>query len=136
MTAEDSYTGAEYFDDHKDEIKEARDERTPGDLFDDWRQDQMAAEMDPARAEPHPRVSTEELAEMCANIEANVGWYGPPSQADNAYLDLRDEREETARLRAEKDAVYAERNQVVLALARFYPHGWGIDPEEPDWRVL
>lgn len=34
------------------------------------------------------------------------------------------------------DAVYAERNRLVIALAKHYPHGWGKDPAEPDWPVL
>lgn len=82
-----------------------------------------------ATAEPHPRVSTEHEHEwdsefMCTVCDHNAVWA------------FEAEREETARLRAEKDSAYAERNKVVLALARFYPHGWGIDPDEPDWRVL
>lgn len=43
---------------------------------------------------------------------------------------------EIARLRDEKNAAYEERNQVVLALSRFYPHGWKVDPAEPEWPVL
>ena len=45
-------------------------------------------------------------------------------------------RAEVERLRAEKDGAYHERNQVVAALAKMFPAGVAVDPDEPDWPVL
>ena len=45
-------------------------------------------------------------------------------------------RAEVERLRAEKDGAYHERNQVVAALAKLFPSGIAVDPNEPDWPVL
>ena len=53
------------------------------------------------------------------------------------FLDaLEAAEQQVAELRKEKDAAYAERNKVVMALAYHYPCRWGIDADEPDWRVL
>ena len=47
-----------------------------------------------------------------------------------------DLRAEVERLKAEKDGAYHERNQVVAALAKLFPAGVAVDPDEPDWPVL
>ena len=94
-------------------------------------EDSVKARMAEERLEQH-RLLRDEI-----RMHQRVARLGYIQEAFADAVDDNDRpRAEVERLRAEKDGAYHERNQVVAALAKLFPSGVAVDPDEPDWPVL